>query len=128
MIRNKETQGMWLYRWLAKKLGKGFAWLIIVLVILGVLFGIYKSVENYFTAGLETQIKLGKGQTGAAIESGHQAVNDVANRQDAEANGVATVQGVQHEINNATDPGAVTAAGLDGLHRVRRQESDRRRR
>jgi hypothetical protein len=114
---------MWIYKWLAAKLGKAVAWLIIILLFAGILFGIYKSVENYFTAGLETQVKLGKGQTGAAIESGHQAVNDVANRQATEANGAATVEDIQHEINNASDPGAVTAAGLDGLHRIRRPKS-----
>lgn len=111
-----------IYTWLAKKLGKGFAWLILLLIACGILFGIYTGIKNYFTAGLVTQAKVGEGTTKAAIESGHQAVNDVANRQATEANGAATVEDIQHEINNASDPGAVTAAGLDGLHRVRRQK------
>lgn len=111
-----------LYTWVAKKLGKGVAWLIIILLVLGLGVGIYKGIQNYFVGGLATQAKIGEATTGAAIESGHQAVNDVANRQATEANGAATVEDIQHEINNASDPGAVTAAGLDGLHRVRRQK------
>jgi hypothetical protein len=114
--------------WLIKKLGKAGALLLIVAFVLALFVGGYYSVKHYFTAGLDTQVKVGKAQTGAAIESGHQAVETIGNRQAAEANGAATVQEAQHEIDNATDPGGVTDAGISGLHRVRRQEGDRSRR
>ncbi len=91
-------------------------WGVITLVVV---VGGYLMVRYYFTAGLETQVKIGKGQTGAAITSGKEAVDTVGNRQAAEAAGATNVQEAQHAINNASDPGAVTDAGLAGLHRVR---------
>lgn len=117
-----------MYAWLAGKVGKVVAWLIIVVVLLLVLGGIYKAVQRYFVGDLATQVNVQKAQTGAAIESGHVAVDMVGNRQVAEQNGAATVQETQREINNATDPGGITDAGLNGLHRVRARPSGNQRR
>lgn len=112
-----------LWTWLAAKVGKVAAGLIIIAVVLLVLIGIYKAVQHYFVGDLATQVNLEKAQTGAAIESGHVAVDTVGNRQAAEQNGAAVVRETQHEIDNAADPGSITDAGLNGLHRVRRQAS-----
>lgn len=113
---------------LIKKLGRAGAWLLVAIVALAVLVGLYKAVDHYFTGDLKTEVNVGRSQTAAAVESGRQAVNTIGNRQQAELNGAATVEETHHEIDNATDPGGVTDAGLNGLHRVRGQAGDRRRR
>jgi uncharacterized protein (UPF0333 family) len=114
--------------YLTRKLGKAGAWLLIAVVVLALLIALYAAVGRYFTGDLKTEVKVGAAQTGAAIESGKQAVNTIGNRQEAEQAGAANVEESTHEIDNATDPGSVTAAGLNGLHRVRGQAGDRRRR
>jgi hypothetical protein len=113
---------------LVKRFGRLWAHVIVIAAILLILFLGYQAVKHFFTAGLETQAEVSKAQTGAAIESGHNAVETVGNRQAAEEHGAATVQESQHEINNATDPGGITDAGLNGLHRVRGQAGSRPRR
>lgn len=117
-----------MYRWLVKKVGKLWALLIVIALVLAALVGGYESIKNYFTAGLKTEVKVSRGRTGAAIESGNQAVNTVGNRQSAEENGAAVVEEAQHAIDNATDPAGVTDAGLNGLHSVRGKAGDRNRR
>jgi hypothetical protein len=116
-----------MYGWLVKKVGAAFARLIMIALILAVLVGGYYSVKNFFQGPLKTEVKIGQGLTNAMGESGHEAVDTVGNRQEAEQNGAVTVQETQHEIDNATDPGSVTDAGINGLHRVRGQAGPRHR-
>lgn len=106
------------YDWLAKKVGTLVAWLIIIAVVLLLLFAGYQAVKHFFTSGVKTEAKLGKNQTNAAIESGHDAVETVGNRQAADAEGQKTVQETKDAINNATDAGGVTDAGRSGLCRL----------
>lgn len=68
---------------------------------------------------VKTRAKLQQEQTGAAIESGSDAVNTIGNRQTEDAAGASTVLETQREINNATDAGGVTDAGLGGLCNLR---------
>jgi uncharacterized protein (UPF0333 family) len=117
-----------MYAWLIAKVGRVVAWLIILVVLLLVLGGIYQAVKHYFVGDLAAQVETEKAQTGAAIESGHVAVDTVGNRQAAEQNGAVAVRETQSEINNATDPGGITNAGLNGLHRVRTRPSGNQRR
>lgn len=99
-------------------------------VILALIAGwlIYRAVQNYFVGDLETKLDVSNAQTRAAIESGKQAVEIQANRQAAEQAGAAIVVETQHEIDKATDPGGVTDAGLNGLHRIRESSGPRPRR
>jgi hypothetical protein len=103
------------YGWLVKKVGVALAWLIIVLFVLAVLFAGYQAVKHFFTSGLKTEAKLGKNQTNAAITSGHDAVETIGNRQDADAAGQRTVEETKDDIKNQTDAGGVTDAGRRGL-------------
>lgn len=109
---------------LGPKLGKIAFWVVLGLLALALL-GLGKCAYDQ-TA--KTQLKVSKNQTDAAIKSGVEAVNTVGNRQEAELAGAQNVQEAQDEINNASDPGAVTDAGLAGLHRVRVRQTDRSRR
>jgi hypothetical protein len=113
--------------WLVKKLGKGGLRFLLFVLVVALIVGGYYSVKNYFQGPLKTEVKVSKNLTNAMSVSGHEAVDTVGNRQDAEQQGAATVQESQHEIDNATDPGSVTDAGLNGLHRVRGQASPRHR-
>ncbi len=109
--------------WLAAKFGPKIAMLIVDilagLLAVALLVGLYMGVKHYFVGGLETEVKVGHEQTGAAIKSGQAAVETIGNRQAAEAAGASNVQEAQHEVDNSTDPGAGTDAGIAGLHRVR---------
>ena len=109
--------------WLVRKVGKGAAWLILVLLVVLLIVGGYMGVKRFFTKDLTTQVKVSRAQTGAAIESGKQAVETVGARSEAEASGAAGVLETKNEIDHATDPGGVTSAGLNGLHRVRGKAS-----
>jgi hypothetical protein len=100
-------------------------WGIVLILVILLAVGGYFGVKHYFTKDLTAQVKVGKAQTGAAIESGHQAVETIGKRSEAEANGAQTVKESQDEINKAADPGGVTDAGLAGLHRVRGQARPR---
>jgi hypothetical protein len=110
-----------MYAWLVKKVGEAWALLIAIAVVIAVLVGGYEAVKNYFQGPLKSQLKVDQGLTNAMGQSGQHAVNTVGNRQEAELNGAATVEEAQHEIDNASDPGSVTDAGINGLHRVRGQ-------
>jgi hypothetical protein len=63
----------------------------------------------------KTEIKLSKGQAGAAVASGSDAVATVGNRMQADAAGDQTVTETKDAIKNASDAGGVTAAGRSGL-------------
>lgn len=77
-----------------------------------------KSCSDARTAA--TRAKLEAKQSGAAIESGKDAVQTVGNRAAAEANGAAQVQETRDAINNATDVPGITDAGRNGLCKTRR--------
>lgn len=104
-------------------LGKIIFWAALILILLAVL-AVAKCASDQ---GLKTEIRLGKNQTGAAVESGKDAVGTLGNRQAAEDAAAANVQEARDAIDNATDVGGVTGAGLDGLHRIRGKAADRRR-
>lgn len=104
---------------LAKRLGKWGARLLVLVVLALIAIGIFFAVKNYFVGDLETEVKVSKAQTGAAIDSGHAAVEALGERSKAEARGAQTVEEAQDEIDAATDPSGVTDAGRDGLHSVR---------
>lgn len=116
---------------LVKRVGETVARLIIMLceavIVVCVVVAIYLGVKNYFTGGLKTEVKITRGQADAAIKSGEQGVNTVANRQAEEQAGADNVQELQHAIDNGSDPAAVTDAGLAGLHRVRGRQTERHR-
>jgi hypothetical protein len=109
--------------WLVRKVGAGLAkaimWGVCALLAIGIVVGIYQGVKHFFVGSLETEVKVEHEQTGAAIKSGQAAVEIIGNRQAAETAGAANVQEAQHEVDNSTDPGAGTDAGIAGLHRVR---------
>lgn len=112
------------YDWLVKKVGQLFAWLIIVLVVLAVVVGGYMAVKRFFTHGVKTEAKLGKNQTKAAIDSGHDAVETLGNRQAEDAAGQKTVQETKDDISKQTDAGGVTDAGNRGLCRLASHRSN----
>jgi hypothetical protein len=105
--------------WLALKLGPRVArvalWVIVVLLVIALL-AIGKCVYDQRS---RAALNASKNQTGAAFESGKAAINTIGNRSATEAEGATNVQEAQHAIDNATDPGVATDAGLAGLHRVR---------
>lgn len=105
--------------WLERKLGAAGVLVVAALLVVILIVGAYYGVRRYFTKDLTTQVRVGQNQTSAAIESGHQAVNAIGDRQTSEVRGAQTVKESQDEINRASDPGSVTDAGLNGLHRVR---------
>jgi len=114
--------------WLVSKVGSGLAKAIVyggVLLVIAVILTIGKCSYDRRAA---TEIKLGKAQGEAALQSGKEAVSIVGNRQDAEQVGAAEVKEAQDAIDNATDPAAVTDAGLAGLRAVRRRTPDSSRR
>lgn len=113
------------YGWLVKKVGLAFAWLIMVAVVLGVLFAVYQMVKHFFTSGVKTEVNLGKNQTNAAINSGHDAVETIGNRQASDEAGRQTVEETKDDIKNQTDAGGVTDAGRRGLCRLASHRSDR---
>lgn len=103
------------YGWLVKKFGMAIAWLIIVLVTFGLLFGGYSMVKRFFTSGLKTEIKLGKEKGKAAVESGSDAVDTVNNRATSDQEALRQAEETKDEINRQTDAGGVTDAGRSGL-------------
>jgi hypothetical protein len=113
--------------YIVKKLGKVGAMVLAVVLVIALLVGAYEAVKHYFQGGLKTEVKVGGALTNAMGVSGHEAVDTVGNRQAAEQNGAATVEETQHAIDNATDPGGVTDAGINGLHRIRGEAGARRR-
>ncbi len=116
---------------LVKRFGETVARLLVMfceaVIVVCIVIAIYMGLKNYFTGGLKTEVKITRGQADAAIKSGEQGVNTVANRQAEEQAGADNVQELQHAIDNGADPGAVTDAGLAGLHRVRGQQAQRHR-
>ena len=104
-----------MYAWLVKKAGKGLAWLIIVIVVLGLLFGGYSMVKRFFTAGLKTEVKLGNEKAKAGMESGSDAVDTVTNRAASDQEALRQAEETKDEINRQTDAGGVTGAGRRGL-------------
>jgi hypothetical protein len=92
--------------------------LVLALVTLLCLGFAMKSCSDARTAA--TRAKLESKQSGAAIESGRDAVQTVGNRSTAEANGAAQVQETKDAINNATDVPGITDAGRNGLCKTRR--------
>lgn len=91
---------------------------IIIMIVLGlalagaILFGV---TQCQSARNAKTVAGLAKGQAGAAVESGSDAVGTLGNRMAADEQGQRTVEETRHEIANATDAGAVSNAGLDGL-------------
>lgn len=97
--------------WIEKNLAKVVMIAVFLLVIIAALFLRECSAER--TAKTET--KLATGQTGAALNSGADAVGIVGNRQAADTAGDQTVMETKDEIQAAPDAGAVTDAGRSGL-------------
>jgi hypothetical protein len=112
------------YGWLVKKVGVAVAWLIIIAVVLGVLFAGYQTVKHFFTSGVKAEAKLGKNQTNAAINSGHDAVETIGNRQAADEADRQAVEETKDDIKNQTDAGGVTDAGRRGLCRLASHRSN----
>jgi hypothetical protein len=65
----------------------------------------------------KTTATLAKGQTGAAVESGHDAVETLGNTNAREAEGQKAVEETRREIDNASDVLGVVDAGRAGLCR-----------
>jgi hypothetical protein len=112
------------YGWLVKKVGLAFAWLIMIAIVLGVIFAGYEIVKHFFTSGVKTEAKLGKNQTNAAINSGHDAVETIGNRQAEDEAGRQSVEETKNDIKNQTDAGGVTDAGRRGLCRLASHRSN----
>ena len=95
---------------------------IIIMLALGlalvaaILFGVSQCQE---ARNAKTVSDLAKGQAGAAIDSGKDAVGTLGNRVDEDERGRKTVKETDDEIANATDAGGVSNAGLGGLCRLR---------
>lgn len=115
-------------KFLTKRLGDAGAKLVLAGLAVALLVGAFFVVRSYFTAGLETRVRVGEGQAGATLESAVKTGEIVGNRHQAELQGSTAVQEEQHAIDNATDPAGVTDAGLAGLHRVKKRPADRPRR
>lgn len=101
--------------WLIGKLGPQAARILtgaaaIVLIVLLLALG-----KCVYDQKAKTEVRLAKGQSEAAIQSGHDAVEVLGNRLTADAETQTVVKDTEHEIQQATDPGAVTAAGRSGL-------------
>jgi hypothetical protein len=96
---------------LAKVIFWGAA-LALLVVVLGV-------AKCSYDQRAKAEIKLATGQHGAAIASGSDAVGTLGNRMQADAAGQITVQETKDAINNASDAGGVTDAGLAGLCHLR---------
>lgn len=75
---------------------------------------------NTWTAKPKAEAKLGKNQTGAAIESGSDAVNTVGARGKAETDLDRKVNDANDKVGRATDAAGADAAGRDGLCSVSR--------
>jgi hypothetical protein len=65
----------------------------------------------------KTQANLSKNQAGAAIESGHDAVETLGNASAREAESQQAVEETRREIDNASDVPGVVDAGRAGLCR-----------
>lgn len=100
---------------LIEKLGPTLAkivfWGVAALLLVAVL-GIAKCS---YDQRAKTELKLSKGQAGAAVASGADAVGTLGNRMQADAIGDNTVMETNNAIDHATDAGGVTAAGRSGL-------------
>jgi hypothetical protein len=83
-----------------------------IIVLVGLLLAVSQCNHD---RGAKTEVKLSKGQAGAAAASGSDAVETVGNRMQADAAGDRTVMETKDAIDNATDAGGVTAAGRSGL-------------
>lgn len=102
-------------KFLVDRFGPLVAYLIIGLVAFALLFAGYQAVKHFFSSGAKTEARLGKNQTGAAIETGRDAVETIGNRQAADGEGRRTVQETKDEINKQTTATGVTGAGRRGL-------------
>lgn len=91
---------------------------IIIMLALGValavatLFGVTQC-QSARTA--KTTADLAKGQAGAAVQSGGDAVETLGNRMAADVAGQDTVKETEDAIANATDAAGVSDAGRSGL-------------
>lgn len=92
-----------------------------LLLILGLLW--LNSCQQARTA--KTQADLAKGQAGAAMESGQDAVNTIGNRMGADAAGDALTRENEDAIRNAEGASAPVAAGVRdaGLASLCRRDS-----
>ena len=92
-------------------LAKVIFWGVAIALLLAVL-GVAKWT---YDRGAKTEIKLSKGQAGAAVASGSDAVGTLGNRMQADAAGDNTVMETNDAIHHATDARGVTDAGRSGL-------------
>lgn len=99
---------------LAAKIVKVAMWAALALAIVALLL----VTKCQYDQRAKTEVKLATGQHGAAIATGHDAVETLGNRMAADAAGQVTVEETQDAIDNATDAGGVTAAGRSGLCRL----------
>jgi len=95
-------------------LAKIIFWGAIALLAVAVL-GLAKCT---YDRAAKTEIKLSKGQAGAAVQSGSDAVETLGNRMQADAAGDKVVTETKDEIHNANDSASATAAGRRGLCRL----------
>lgn len=92
---------------LAKVIFWGFA-LALLLVVLGL-------AKCTYDRSAKTEIRLSKGQAGAAVASGSDAVGTLGNRMQADAAGDQIVEEATDNVQKAVDARGVTAAGRSGL-------------
>jgi hypothetical protein len=100
---------------LVEKFGPLLAKVIFWGVAIALLVAVLGVAKCSYDQRAKTEIKLSKGQAGAAVASGADAVGTLGNRMQADAIGDNTVMETQNAIHNATDAGGVTAAGRSGL-------------
>lgn len=109
-----------LIKWAGETLAKVIVWGLAILLAIGLLFGVYHAVKNYFTADLTARVKVISDQAQAQGESGHDAVDVTGNVADNQAAGVVVGQENDNVIDHtsgaaATIDPALRAAGLQSL-------------
>lgn len=88
---------------------------IVALVVLALAIWAFFFVRSLFVGDLATKAKLGTELTGAALESGKDAVSTVGDAQRRDEATDKKVEGTQNDVNRATDGAGADRAGRDGL-------------
>lgn len=106
--------------WVGDKFAKLIAYALVVLLIAGLLTGLYFGVKTYFVGDLAARVKVISGQLQAGGESAHDAVQTVGNTMGNESASEDTTRENTDEITKADGAAAVVApavrnAGLQSL-------------
>lgn len=104
---------------LVEKFGPLLAKIIFWAVAITLLLAVLGLAKCAYDQRAKTEVKLAKGQAGAAVESGVDAVGVVGNRAQAEAQGDQVVTETQGAVQNASTSAAATDAGRAGLCRLK---------